>query len=105
MFIVLMVSLIPLIAAVALEKAGEAPRALTAADYAQAEKFMSYNAAPLVIRAGVRPTETPSRMRGASSFWLTQRKHHAARRSITPKLPPLCPKPPGRLLTPPIFPS
>ena len=31
------------------------PRALTAADYARAEKFMAYNTAPLVYRATVRP--------------------------------------------------
>ncbi len=37
------------------ERSGNAPRALTAADYAQAEKFMSANAAILVLRSGVRP--------------------------------------------------
>ena len=31
------------------------PRALTAADYARAEKFMAYNTTPLVYRAAVRP--------------------------------------------------
>ena len=31
------------------------PRAFTSADYARAEDFMSYNTAPLVYRAGVRP--------------------------------------------------
>jgi dipeptidyl aminopeptidase/acylaminoacyl peptidase len=31
-------------------------RALTAGDYARAEKFMSYNTTPLVLRSGVRPT-------------------------------------------------
>jgi len=31
-------------------------RTLTADDYARAEKFMSYNTGPLVLRAGVRPT-------------------------------------------------
>ena len=31
------------------------PRALTAADYARAEKFMAYNTTPLVYRATVRP--------------------------------------------------
>ncbi|HYA16890.1 MAG TPA: DPP IV N-terminal domain-containing protein, partial [Bryobacteraceae bacterium] len=31
------------------------PRALTAADYANAEKFMPYNTAPLVLHGGVRP--------------------------------------------------
>ena len=32
------------------------PAVLTAADYARAEKFMTYNTAPLVYGAGVRPT-------------------------------------------------
>src|SRR5881227_2634384 len=31
------------------------PRALTAADYARAEKFMAYNTTPLLYRATVRP--------------------------------------------------
>jgi dipeptidyl-peptidase-4 len=35
------------------------PRALTAADYARAEKFMTYNTAPLVLHGGVRPTWLP----------------------------------------------
>ena len=39
-------------------------RALTAEDYARAEKFMSYNTAPLVLRAGVRPTWLPD-----GRFW------------------------------------
>jgi dipeptidyl aminopeptidase/acylaminoacyl peptidase len=34
----------------------QAPRALTAEDYARAERFMTYNTTPLVLRAGVRPT-------------------------------------------------
>jgi dipeptidyl aminopeptidase/acylaminoacyl peptidase len=34
----------------------DAPRALTAADYGRAEKFMTYNTAPLVLHGGVRPT-------------------------------------------------
>jgi dipeptidyl aminopeptidase/acylaminoacyl peptidase len=42
----------------------QSPRALTAADYARAEKFMSYNTAPLVTRAGVRPTWLPD-----DRFW------------------------------------
>jgi dipeptidyl-peptidase-4 len=33
----------------------EAPRALTADDYARAERFMSYNTTPLVFRTTVRP--------------------------------------------------
>ncbi len=40
------------------------PRALTAEDYARAEKFMGYNTAPLVLRAGVRPTWLPD-----GRFW------------------------------------
>src|SRR5207245_5811303 len=41
-----------------------APRALTAADYARAERFMSYNTTPLVFRAGIRPTALPD-----DRFW------------------------------------
>ena len=38
-----------LVPSIARQRAGEAPRALTAADYARAEKFMSYNLAGLVL--------------------------------------------------------
>lgn len=38
--------------------------ALTAADYARAEKFMSYNTGPLVLRASVRPNWLPD-----GRFW------------------------------------
>ena len=62
--IIVLVSLVSLIAAVASEKGGEAPRSLTAADYAQAEKFMPYNVMPLVLRANVRPTWLPG-----DRFW------------------------------------
>lgn len=41
-----------------------APRALTAEDYARAEKFLSYNTAPLVDRAGGRPVWLPD-----GRFW------------------------------------
>ncbi|HMV82731.1 MAG TPA: DPP IV N-terminal domain-containing protein [Blastocatellia bacterium] len=40
------------------------PRALTAEDYVRAEKLMGYNTAPLVLRAGVRPTWLPD-----GRFW------------------------------------
>jgi dipeptidyl aminopeptidase/acylaminoacyl peptidase len=40
------------------------PRALTADDYARAEKFMSYNTTPLVLRGAVRPTWLPD-----DRFW------------------------------------
>src|SRR5687768_14949585 len=33
----------------------QAPRALTAADYARAERFMSYNTNPLVLNGNVTP--------------------------------------------------
>ena len=39
-------------------------RSLTAADYARAEKMLAYNTAPLVSRAGVRPTWLPD-----GRFW------------------------------------
>ncbi len=42
----------------------EAPRALTAADYARAERFMTYNTTPLVLRSGVRATWLPD-----DRFW------------------------------------
>jgi len=40
------------------------PRALTAADYARAEKLMNYNTTPLVVRSGVRPNWLPD-----ERFW------------------------------------
>jgi dipeptidyl aminopeptidase/acylaminoacyl peptidase len=43
---------------------GAAPRVLTAADYAQAEKFMAANVASLVLRSGVRPNWLPD-----ERFW------------------------------------
>src|SRR5262245_51952845 len=42
----------------------ETPRALTAADYARAERFMTYNTTPLVLRSGVRATWLPD-----DRFW------------------------------------
>ncbi len=41
-----------------------APRALTAEDYARAEKFMGYNTNPLVFHSGVRPNWLPG-----ERFW------------------------------------
>jgi dipeptidyl-peptidase 4 len=46
------------------QQAADAPRALTAEDYARAEKWMPYNTNPLVFRAGVRPTWLPD-----ETFW------------------------------------
>lgn len=51
------------VAAIA-QQAGYAQSALTAADYARAEKWMGYNANPLVFRAGVRPV-----WQGDDRFW------------------------------------
>ncbi len=42
----------------------QTPPALTAADYARAEKMLAYNTAPLVDRAGARPTFLPD-----GRFW------------------------------------
>jgi len=36
-----------------------APRTLSTADYAHAERFMTYNTSPLVLRSGVRPVWLP----------------------------------------------
>jgi dipeptidyl-peptidase-4 len=55
-FVILFMSFVVFGAAVAQERSGEALRSLTAADYARAEKFMTYSVTPLVLRAGVRPT-------------------------------------------------
>jgi len=41
---------------VAQQRGASAPRALTTADYARAEQFMTWNTTPLLFRSGVRPT-------------------------------------------------
>src|SRR4051812_47113565 len=41
------------------QRAADAPRAATAADYAHAEQFLTYNTAPLVLRAAVRGSWLP----------------------------------------------
>src|SRR5258708_37456651 len=41
------------------QPASDAPPALTAADYARAETFMTYNTTPLVLRSGVRAAWLP----------------------------------------------
>jgi dipeptidyl-peptidase-4 len=41
---------------VAQQEVASAARALTAADYARAEQFMTWNTTPLLFRSGVRPT-------------------------------------------------
>ena len=64
MFLILLLSLVFLAGAAVAEQSGEAQRSLTAADYAQAEKFMSYNVASLVLRGAVRPNWLPG-----DRFW------------------------------------
>ncbi len=50
---------------VAQQRPSTTPRAaLTAADYARAERFMTYNTTPLVLRSGARPTWLPD-----DRFW------------------------------------
>jgi dipeptidyl aminopeptidase/acylaminoacyl peptidase len=51
-------------AAAALPGSAQAPRALTAADYARAEKMLAQATAPLVLGASVRPTWLPD-----GRFW------------------------------------
>src|SRR5437879_995089 len=58
--VVILVTTLPAIA----QQTADAPRALTAADYARAEKWMGYNTNPLVFRAGVRPS-----WQGDDKFW------------------------------------
>ena len=41
---------------VAQQRGASAARALTTADYARAEQFMTWNTTPLLFRSGVRPT-------------------------------------------------
>src|SRR5882672_12021958 len=45
----------------------QAPRALTAADYARAERFMTYNTTPLVLHSAGRATWVADA--GAERFW------------------------------------
>src|SRR5436190_24390293 len=51
-------------ATVAAQQSSSPARALTAADYAHAERYLSYNTTPLVLRSGVRPTWLPD-----DRFW------------------------------------
>jgi len=51
-------------ATLAAQQRTDQPRALTGADYARAERFMTYNTRPLVLRSGVRPTWLPD-----DRFW------------------------------------
>jgi Tol biopolymer transport system component len=59
-----MLKITTLILLIALPAIAQTPAAVTAADYARAEKSMGYNTNPLVFRAGVRPT-----WQGNDRFW------------------------------------
>src|SRR5258708_26828238 len=58
------VSLLAAFSIVGRRGTADAPRVLTPADYARAEKLMGYNTAPLVFRSGVRPNWSPD-----DRFW------------------------------------
>ncbi|MBN2205775.1 MAG: DPP IV N-terminal domain-containing protein, partial [Candidatus Aminicenantes bacterium] len=62
--VIFVASFVFVVGAVASARGAENPKALTAADYARAEKFLSYNVAPLVFRASVRPNWLPD-----ERFW------------------------------------
>jgi dipeptidyl aminopeptidase/acylaminoacyl peptidase len=51
----------------AAQRQADPPAALTAADYARAEKFMPYSTTPLVLRTGVRASWLPDD--GSDRFW------------------------------------
>jgi dipeptidyl aminopeptidase/acylaminoacyl peptidase len=51
-------------ASAASTRSAESSKSLTAADYARAEKLLSYNVSPLVFKTGVRPTRLPD-----GRFW------------------------------------
>jgi dipeptidyl aminopeptidase/acylaminoacyl peptidase len=59
-----MLRITTLILLIALPAIAQTPAAVTAADYARAEKWMGYNTNPLVFRAGVRPA-----WQGDGRFW------------------------------------
>jgi dipeptidyl-peptidase-4 len=61
---VLAAILVTTVTGVAQQRNSDAPRVLTTADYARAEKMMGYNTTPLVFRSGVRPTWMPD-----DRFW------------------------------------
>ena len=54
-FAILAAILITTMPGVAQQRTADAPRVLSTADYARAEKLMGYNTTPLVFRTGVRP--------------------------------------------------
>ena len=80
----------------AAQQAPPTPRALTADDYARAERFMGYNTNPLVFRMTVRPNWLTGRSLLVSGHGAGRRRvrpgrsgprEHASRPSITPGWP------------------
>jgi len=62
--VAILIATFVVIPAVAQERSGTAPRVLTAADYARAEKLMGYNTTPLVFHNGASPNWLPE-----ERFW------------------------------------
>ncbi|MBN2207475.1 MAG: hypothetical protein JW742_08730, partial [Candidatus Aminicenantes bacterium] len=62
--VIFVASFVFVVSAIAPARGADSPKALTAADYARAEKFLSYNLSSLVFRASVRPTWLPD-----ERFW------------------------------------
>jgi dipeptidyl-peptidase-4 len=53
---VLFITALAVLSRVGFAQRADTPRILTAADYAHAEQFMTYNTTPLALHSGVRPT-------------------------------------------------
>jgi dipeptidyl aminopeptidase/acylaminoacyl peptidase len=62
--VIAMTSVVISFPASAQQRTGDLPRTVTASDYARAEKFLSANTTPLVLRGAVRPTWLPE-----DRFW------------------------------------
>jgi dipeptidyl-peptidase 4 len=60
--------------ALSAQRPADAPAALTAADYAHAEQFMTYNTTPLVFRSGVRANWLPGD--AGDRFWYRVTTEH-----------------------------
>ena len=59
-----------------------AQQKFTAAEYQRAEKFMTYNTAPLVLRSGVRPNWLPD-----ERFWYRVTTAEGTQRNTRKELP------------------
>ena len=87
---------VPMRAQQAAGTGAQASRALTAGDYARAEKFMTCNTTPLVLRSGVRPTWLPDGRSGIGSRQRKGARRSSWTRSRRPRWPAICrPAPPA----------